>query len=76
MCIAKGMLRHPLQLHVVKELIEGFPSSQCLDLTAPNDFVILECDKETALFLVRAANAFICQKNAVFYAWPFFQSAI
>lgn len=61
---------------VVQEVNEGFPSNQCLRVTALDDVVFMECDKETMQYLVRLANAFIRHKNAVLYAQPFSQSAL
>lgn len=38
--------------------------------------VFIECNEETLLVLINDANAFIRHKNAVFYAWPFYQSVL
>lgn len=75
-CVRNGTLRHLCLLDVVKNLNQGFPSSQCSGVTARDDLGFLGCDQEPALFLVRDANAFTHQKNAVAYAKHFYYSAL
>lgn len=58
------MLRFSRLQVVVRELEEGLPSTKCLGETALHDMVYNECDEETMLFLVCAADVFISHKNA------------
>lgn len=63
-------------LHIVRHHKKGFPSSQCFRETALDDLMFMECDEGTSQILICADNAFIHHKSAVFYARPFFQSAL
>lgn len=60
--VENDTLRHPLILNFVEELNEGFPSNNILRVTTLDDVVLMECDEETALFLVCVANSFIYHK--------------
>lgn len=63
-------------LHVLKELNEGFPCSQCFKAMALEDVVFMEFGEEAALFLIHVANALIRPKNAVFHAHPMYGTTL
>lgn len=74
--VGRTILRHLHLLDVGKELKGRFPSSKGSGVAAMDDKVVMECEEETAMFLILAANALIPHQPAVFYAWPFHQSAL
>lgn len=70
------MLRHLCLLDILNELNKGFPTSQCLGVTALDDVVCMKYDEETARFLVCSNHEFIHHKHFVFYARVFYHSAL
>lgn len=63
-------LRYRSLLNSVKELKHGFSSNRWLRTTLQNDVMVKEWDRETALFIIFAANAFSGDEFAVFYKQP------
>lgn len=76
MSVGNVMLKHPHLQRVVRELNEGLTFIQGFGVTKLYDLLFVECHKETAWYLVYANNAFVRHRNAVFYARPFYLSAL
>lgn len=73
--IGKVTVIHQRKLDFVKEINEVFPSSHFLGVTALGEVVLIGCDEEATLCLIRAATAFNSLKSAVLDACPFYHFA-
>lgn len=77
MHVGKVTLRQFCVLDFVKEVKEGFPSSQYLGVTTMDYVMLMEFGEETALLLVRSSHLFFNHhNNPVVYAQLFNQSAL